>query len=112
MNEETEPLIQDRDYAHDNTEQEAARQQTQAICIRAVVWFLLVIIFIVGVIIILVGPDHYGDIGPGTLPRDPDAAARRLLDMAPVIVRLAFLYQVTVIHSSFLRTDTLVRRTV
>jgi len=111
MSEETEPLIQDRDYGHGGAEQEAAQSQTRAIRIRAIVWSLLALIFIVGVIIVLVGPENYGDIGPGTLPRDPDAAARKLLDMAPVIVCMPyhdFQCQVTIIHFLFLRMDTLV----
>ncbi|KIM54428.1 hypothetical protein SCLCIDRAFT_1222022 [Scleroderma citrinum Foug A] len=85
MSEETEPLIQDRDHGHGGAEQEAAQCQTRAIRIRAIVWSFLALIFILSVIIVLVGPDNYGDIGPGTLPRDPDAAARKLLHMAPVI---------------------------
>ncbi|KAL4074348.1 membrane dipeptidase-domain-containing protein [Scleroderma yunnanense] len=88
MSEETEPLIssQQRNYAHDDAEHEAAQQQSRAIRIRAIIWSLLTLVFIVSVIVILFGPDHYGHVDwPGALPRDPDQAARKLLDMAPVI---------------------------
>lgn len=111
MSEETEPLIQDRDHGHGGAEQEAAQCQTRAIRIRAIVWSFLALIFILSVIIVLLGPDNYGDIGPGTLPRDPDAAARKLLHMAPVIVCMRYhdlQCQVTIIPFLLLRMDTLV----
>ncbi|KAI6121311.1 membrane dipeptidase-domain-containing protein [Pisolithus sp. B1] len=92
MSGEAEPLIhgnssEQRNYAHDDEEHEAAQQQLlRALRIRTIVWSLLGLLFIVGIVIVLVGPDHYGDYGwPGALPKDPDLAARRLLDMAPVI---------------------------
>ncbi|KAI6135833.1 membrane dipeptidase-domain-containing protein [Pisolithus thermaeus] len=91
MSGEAEPLIHgnssgQRNYAHDDAEHEAAQQQLRALRIRTIVWSLLGLLFIVGIVIVLVAPDHYGDYGwPGALPKDPDLAARRLLDMAPVI---------------------------
>lgn len=91
MSGEAEPLIhgnssEQRNYAHDDAEHEAAQQQSRALRVRTIVWSLLGLLFIVGIVIGLVGPDYYADHGwSGALPKDPDLAARRLLDMAPVI---------------------------
>ncbi|KAG6334054.1 hypothetical protein ID866_5042 [Astraeus odoratus] len=92
MSGETEPLIQgnpseQRNYAHDDVENDAAQQQSRAIRIRTIIWSILGLVFIVGIITVLVGPEHYDSGWPGTLPKDPDLAAQKLLAMAPVIKR-------------------------
>jgi len=93
MSTENEPLLRgeesgQRNYAHDDTDFAAAQQRTRTLRIRSVVWAALGVVFVVGVILALADTGHLRDIGwSGKLPRDPNLAARRLLDSAPVIVR-------------------------
>jgi membrane dipeptidase len=95
MSGEAEPLLRSeesgqRNYAHDDAEFDAAKQQAHALRIRSTVWAVLGVVFIVGVVFALAAPGHLRDHGwSGQLPRDPDLAAQRLLDSAPVIVRLS-----------------------
>ncbi|KAI9572382.1 membrane dipeptidase-domain-containing protein [Boletus coccyginus] len=94
MSTENEPLLRgeesgQRNYAHDDTEFAAAQQRTRTLHIRSVVWAALGVVFVVGVILALTDTGHLRDIGwSGKLPREPNLAARRLLDSAPVIVHL------------------------
>ncbi|KAF8835555.1 hypothetical protein BDN67DRAFT_975199 [Paxillus ammoniavirescens] len=91
MSGEAEPLLRSeesgqRNYAHDDAEFEAAKQRAHALRIRSIVWAVLGVVFIVGVVLALAAPGHLRDHGwSGQLPRDPDLAAQRLLDSAPVI---------------------------
>ena len=93
MSTENEPLLRSeesgqRNYAHDDAEFAAAQQRSRLVHIRSVVWAALGVLFVVGVILALVDPGHLRDNGwTGKLPRDPNLAARRLLDSAPIIVR-------------------------
>ena len=93
MSSENEPLIRSEESgqhnsAHGDAESLAAQQESRTLHVRSVVWTTLGVIFIVGVILALVDPGHLRDNGwTGMLPRDPDLAAQRLLDSAPVIVR-------------------------
>ncbi|KAH7888424.1 membrane dipeptidase-domain-containing protein [Phlebopus sp. FC_14] len=91
MSGETAPLLQtesseQRNYAHDDSEFEAAQRRSRGILIRSIVWSILGIFFVVGVVLALIDPGHLRDRGwSGKLPRNPDLAAQRLLDIAPVI---------------------------
>ena len=53
--------------------------------IRAVIYAVLTLIFIVGLVVVSVFWEELGDV-VGGLPKDPDQAAKRILDIAPVIV--------------------------
>lgn len=96
MSTENEPLLRSeesgqRNYAHDDAEFAAAQQGSRPLHIRSIVWAALGVVFVVGVILALVDPNHLRDHGwSGKLPRDPILAARRLLDSAPVIVCAGF----------------------
>ncbi|KAH7912281.1 membrane dipeptidase-domain-containing protein [Hygrophoropsis aurantiaca] len=89
MTGETDPLIQangQRNYAHDDSEFHEAQNKARALKIRMVVWGVLLVVFIVGVVLALVDPGSLRDLGwSGKLPRDPDLAAQRILNVAPVI---------------------------
>ncbi|KAF8441768.1 membrane dipeptidase-domain-containing protein [Boletus edulis BED1] len=91
MSTENDPLLQSeesgqRNYARDDAEFAAAQQRSRTVYIRSVVWTALGVLFIVGVVLALVDPGRLRDNGwTGKLPRDPNLAARRLLDSAPVI---------------------------
>ncbi|KAH0825722.1 membrane dipeptidase-domain-containing protein [Lanmaoa asiatica] len=91
MNTENEPLLRNEEsgqhnYAHNDAGFAAAQQQSRTLHIRSVVWAALGVVFIIGVILALVNPNHLRDIGwSGKLPKDPNLAARRLLNSAPVI---------------------------
>lgn len=78
---ETEPLI-----PNDETVQRHSRTLRN----RAVVWSVLTAFLIAVGVVALVDPNFVSDIGlsSGKLPRDPKLAAQRVLDIAPVIVRL------------------------
>lgn len=97
MSSENEPLLQSvesgqRNYAHDDVEFAAAQQRFRTLHIRSVVWAALGVVFVVGVILAFIDPGKLRDHGwSGKLPRDPDLAAQRLLDSAPVIVSLCFI---------------------
>lgn len=96
MSTENEPLLRSeescqRNYAHDDAELAAAQQRYRTVQIRSVVWAALGVLFIVGVGLVLIDPSHLRDYGwSGKLPSDPNLAARRLLESAPVIVRASF----------------------
>lgn len=102
MDGETAPLIGQRSTEHENSyggfsDHEASLQQLRAIRIRTVTWSALTLVFIVAIVIFLMDPMHLRDHGwSGMLPKDPALAARRLLDMAPIIVR-----SVVLAHSRF-----------
>lgn len=96
MSTENEPLLRNeelgqRNFANDDAGFAAAQQRSRPLHIRSIVWAALGVVFIVGVILALVDTGHLIDNGwSGKLPRDPNLAARRLLDSAPVIVRSCF----------------------
>ncbi|KAG8213528.1 membrane dipeptidase-domain-containing protein [Butyriboletus roseoflavus] len=91
MSTENEPLLQSEEsgqhnHANDDAGFAAAQQRSRSLHIRSVVWAALGVVSIIGVILALVDSGHLRDIGwSGKLPRDPNLAARRLLDSAPVI---------------------------
>ncbi|KIJ67460.1 hypothetical protein HYDPIDRAFT_166055 [Hydnomerulius pinastri MD-312] len=91
MSGENEPLIQNddsgqRNYAHNDSDYEASQQRSHGVRIRSIVWAVLGVVFVIGVVLALVDPGRLRDVGwSGKLPRDPDLAAQRLLDYAPVI---------------------------
>ena len=94
MSTEHEPLLSSeesgqRNYARDDAEFADAQHRTRTLHIRSVVWTALGIVFVVGVVLALFDPGHLGDKGwTGKLPKDANLAARRLLDSAPIIVRI------------------------
>lgn len=94
MNSENDPLLRSeesgqRNYARDDEEFAAAQQRSRTVRIRSVVWAVLGVVFAAGVILALFDSGHLRDNGwSSKLPRNPDLAARWLLDSAPVIVRI------------------------
>jgi len=93
MSTENDPLIQgngsdlQRNYAHDDTEYDAAQRDSRVLRNRVFVWSALAALFVVAVVVVLIDPAFIRDFGlSGKLPRDPQLAAQRLLDIAPVIV--------------------------
>lgn len=93
MSTENEPLLRSeesgqRNYAHGDAGFTAAQQGSRSLHIRSVVWAALGTVFVIAVVLVLVDPGHLRDKGwSGKLPRDPNLAAQRLLNSAPVIVR-------------------------
>ncbi|KAG1745536.1 membrane dipeptidase-domain-containing protein [Suillus paluster] len=79
MSSENEPLIPSAEY-------ETVRQDPHILRNRIIVWSALAVLFIVAVVVALVDPGFISDFGlSGKLPRDPELAAQRLLNIAPVI---------------------------
>jgi membrane dipeptidase len=82
MSSEREPLIS-------SVEDETVQRDSRTLRNRALVWSVLVVVVIFVAVVALVDPSFVSDIGlSGKLPRDPKLAAQRVLDIAPVIVRL------------------------
>ncbi|OAX39946.1 hypothetical protein K503DRAFT_865002 [Rhizopogon vinicolor AM-OR11-026] len=92
MSAENDPLIQgngsdlQRNYAHDDTEYDTTQRDSRVLRNRVIIWSGLAVLFIVAVVVALVDSGFTRDSGlSGELPRDPQLAAQRLLDVAPVI---------------------------
>ncbi|KAG1727610.1 membrane dipeptidase-domain-containing protein [Suillus lakei] len=79
MSSENEPLISSVEY-------ETVQRDSRTLRNRALVWSVLAVVFIVVAVVALVDPSFVSDIGLSEkLPRDPQLAAQRVLDTAPVI---------------------------
>ncbi|KAG0702966.1 membrane dipeptidase-domain-containing protein [Suillus ampliporus] len=79
MSSENEPLIS-------STENDTVQQDSRILRNRVIVWSALVLLVVVGVVVALVDPSFTSHFGlSGKLPRDPELAAQRLLNIAPVI---------------------------
>jgi hypothetical protein len=82
MSSENEPLIP-------STEHETVQHKSRTLRNRALVWSVLAVLLVVFAVVALVDPSFVSDIGLSEkLPRDPKLAAQRVLDTAPIIVRL------------------------
>lgn len=84
---ETRPLISDD---HNEPGEFDRKQEGPNVRTRGIVWGILTFIFLLGLVFVLFFSDRFADtLYPwvGQLPKDPQLAALRILDNAPVIVR-------------------------
>lgn len=94
MSTENDPLIQGNGSEH---QRNYAYDDSRAVRNRVFVWSALAVIFIIAVVVVLVDPRFISDFGlSGKLPRDPQIAAQRLLDIAPVIVCLPRIFRLSI----------------
>lgn len=87
---ETTPLLENGNGAH----VEETRPSRHNLLVRAIIWTLLTLLFIVGLVVVLIFQDKLPDsLYPwlGRLPKDPMAAALIIMDKAPVIVRSQYM---------------------
>jgi hypothetical protein len=78
---EVEPLLQN--------EEQSRQRNDRAPLTRLIVWAGTTTLFVFGLILVFAFPDLLAQVpGSGALPKDPLAAAYKVLQAAPIIVRI------------------------
>jgi membrane dipeptidase len=87
MNGEQDPLLANQQNRNDE-DYEEYRLSSHATLLRTSVWGVLTVLFVLGLVLVFCFEDRFAEWPwSGVLPKDPMLAAKRIMDIAPVIVR-------------------------